>query len=52
MVKTAQKGVNSMLRYSTSTPAVIVIRILLKLSKEDNRRGWKKMKENRRITYN
>ena len=37
-----------MLRYSTSTPAVIVIRIVLKLSKEDNRRGWKKMKENRR----
>ena len=35
-----------MLRYSTSTPVVIVIRIVLKLSKEDNRRGWKKMEQN------
>ena len=39
------KGVNSMLSSSTSNPAVIFIRIVLKLNMEDNRRGWNKIKK-------
>ena len=34
-----------MLSYSTITPAKTVIRIVLKLNMEDNRRGWNKIKK-------